>query len=265
MEFRSNLFWCIVGIIGGAVSSFLISLFFYLKGFKSKKILYSEKHSILYNGETCSIIFPTTDGRIVRRFYLALYADARYNMSVERLCRYDIEIFRFKITGKEVIHMEDFAHAVPFQIRTSDNYAPEISSLTVRMESSNRNNTLTPTFENNTMRINFDYLSKGETITIFILHQSGMAHVEGVLKNGKISGIGSSFILHFIWTILKGVLLSLGICCVLYFITSLIYYYLYYETDLLESIESIYALWEAFGYRKSVLREVFQYRRFYKL
>lgn len=246
MEFKSNLFWCVVGIIGGAVTSFLISLFFYLKGFKSKKILYSEKHSIMYDGEVCRIVFPTTDGRIVRRFYLAFYASLRYDMPFEKLCRYDIEIFQFKITGKEIIHMEDFAHAVPFQIRTSDNYAPEISSLTVRMESSNRYNTLMPTFENNTMRINFDYLSKGETIKIFILHRSGRAHVEGVLKTGKISGIGSSFIWHFIWTILKGVLISLGICFVLYSIMSLIYY----ETDLLESIESIFALWEMIGYRK---------------
>lgn len=43
----SNLFWCIVGIIGGAISSFLISLFFYLKGFKNKKILLSEVYSFI--------------------------------------------------------------------------------------------------------------------------------------------------------------------------------------------------------------------------
>lgn len=32
----SNLFWCIVGIIGGAIFSLFISLFFYLIGKKKK-------------------------------------------------------------------------------------------------------------------------------------------------------------------------------------------------------------------------------------
>ena len=40
---NSNLFWCIVGIIGGAIFSLLISLFFYFKGLNKKRLTYDIK------------------------------------------------------------------------------------------------------------------------------------------------------------------------------------------------------------------------------
>ena len=37
---NSNLFWCIIGIIGGAIVSFIISLLFYFLGIKKKRLSY---------------------------------------------------------------------------------------------------------------------------------------------------------------------------------------------------------------------------------
>ena len=37
---NSNLFWCVVGIIGGAIVSFIISLLFYFLGIKKKRLSY---------------------------------------------------------------------------------------------------------------------------------------------------------------------------------------------------------------------------------
>lgn len=43
----SNLFWCILGIIGGAIVSFIISLSFYRFGLKKKRLSYEINTSCL--------------------------------------------------------------------------------------------------------------------------------------------------------------------------------------------------------------------------
>lgn len=40
---NSNLFWCIIGIAGGAVASFFISYIFYFKGLTKKRLTYDIK------------------------------------------------------------------------------------------------------------------------------------------------------------------------------------------------------------------------------
>ena len=40
---NSNLFWCIIGIIGGIIPSALVSYFFYKKGLNRKRLAYNIK------------------------------------------------------------------------------------------------------------------------------------------------------------------------------------------------------------------------------
>ena len=221
-----NLFWCIAGIIGGAISSFSISLFFYLKGFKNKKILYSEIHTIKLSK---SSILRKTLLSGTAQIWNAYYRKKgdfdsawafRSNISSGF---YDVEYFRIKITGKEVINMNDFANSSPFGIQFSTDYSPKPSSDTVIMKSSNPHNPLRAVFEDNSMFINFDYLSKGEELWIYILHRRGSSRVNGVLKSGQLSSIGSSFILYITKLLIKIILIPSLILFILYCILNYLY------------------------------------------
>lgn len=191
----SNLFWCIVGIIGGAISSFLISLFFYLKGFKNKKILFSEVFSFI---------------PIVKEI-LFLMAYALWGVNVKTNHKYkNVTYFKIKAVGKEVIEMKNFTDSSPFRIHFNSEYETTINNAKIGIASSNSENKIGYTIKDNDILLNFDCLEKGDTIQICILSPDDVyPRLKGHLKGGQITCVGISFLLYFTLQIIKIIFLSL--------------------------------------------------------
>lgn len=193
-----NLFWCIVGIIGGAIVS---AIFYYIS--KNRKV-------ITYEIVTTTLI--ASECRKLKKLKISYK-----NIDISSLY---VSTIKIKNTGNHIIENSDFAPTAPLSIKTNGVFlvipendstsSPLLSiitddsfSITSKTEntdidmdtttilSSNSYNKVYPIpqfNENNictTAKINFDYISKKEVITSTVFH-TGSISVTGKLKDGKI-------------------------------------------------------------------------------
>lgn len=165
----SNLFWCIASIIGGAISSLIISSFFYFLGLKRIRISYKIK--------TCCII-PDKINEI--KELKVKYKD----FSINNL--YLSTIF-IKNIGNTIIEPTDFVYSDQLGFITNGNFLTN----EIKFLSSNITHQVCPTFKSernsnvyNTILLNFDCISKKEEISCLLIH-TGEISLIGTLKDGK--------------------------------------------------------------------------------
>lgn len=169
----SNLFWCLVGIVGGAFFSLLISLFFYFKGLNQKRLTYNIKTFCIISDKINQI----------------KGLDVKYNSTeIENLYSSTVTI---KNIGNSIIEKNDFAPSCPISIYTDGKFLVDESN-GMNLFPLNKANNVYPLFEvdenNGTcdkIIVTFDYLSKKEELTCVIFH-TGNISFNGVLKDGKI-------------------------------------------------------------------------------
>lgn len=173
---NSNLFWCIIGIVGGAVFSLIISLIFFLVGLKRKKLN--------YNIQTFCLVS--------KKINQIKGLEVKYNSKeIENLYSSTISI---KNVGNSVIEKQDVSPSCPFSISTNGVFLLNNVNDT-NLYSSNKTNHVFASFNidesNNETRhiiLNFEYIAKKEEWTYTVLH-TGDITFDGVLKDGKISNI----------------------------------------------------------------------------
>lgn len=169
MDWNTNLFWCIVGVIGGAI----VSTFFYLINIKRKRLL-------------CIIdTTPIVSNKISKLKGVTISYD---NKPIHDLNVTKIDI---KNIGNSIIEPSDFAPVEPLYLITSGTFFTDENSSSKIETNKNFNNAHVTYVNDRTNKIciksviNFDYIAKKETITITLFH-SGEIYLHGKLKDGKI-------------------------------------------------------------------------------
>lgn len=171
---NSNLFWCIIGIVGGAIFSLIISLIFFLVGLKRKKLNYNIQTFCLVSQKINQI----------------KGLEVKYNSKeIENLYSSTITI---KNIGNSVIEKQDVSPSCPLSLSTNGVFLSKDFNDT-NLYSSNKTNHVFASFtideSNNEARhiiLNFEYMAKKEEWTCTVLH-TGDITFNGVLKDGKIS------------------------------------------------------------------------------
>ena len=168
----SNLFWCIMGIIGGAIFSLIISMTFH---FISKK-----RKNILYKIKTVKIISSAN----LKLNNLELKYNTR---NIENLCLSTIQI---KNIGNSIIEKEDIASPIhiftggQFLINTNNEHALFLIS-TPRNESASY--TIDESTKScNVITLDFKYISKRSELNFSVYHTDNPVFLQGFLKEGKI-------------------------------------------------------------------------------
>ena len=164
-----NLFWCIMGISGGA----FVSLIFYLLGLKRK--------TLVYNLTTTTLI--SKDASQLENLKI------KYNKSkITTLYSSTIEI---QNTGNTIIEKTDFSLSNPLAITTNGEFIlnkdgkikqgkESSSNIFFVLDDNNSQNSSKRAF------ISFDYIPKKETISLFVFHTEPI-HFTGKLKDGKMT------------------------------------------------------------------------------
>lgn len=167
---NTNLFWCIIGIVGGAIFSLFISLFFYFKGLNKRRLGYYIKTFCIVSKKINQIIG----------------LEVKYNSTeINNLFSSTITI---KNIGNSIIEKQDFAPSFPISISTDDIF---LANNITNFRSSNKVTNVKPLFEIdsngtcNKITIDFDYIPKKEEI-IFSVYHTGNIELNGLLKDGEI-------------------------------------------------------------------------------
>lgn len=163
-----NLFWCITGILGGAVLSFIISHHFYVKGLK--------KRILTYNISTSEVI---------KNYYIKNLDDIIIIYNSNIIDKLFVSHIRIKNIGNTIIEKQDFIPSHQLSISTSGIFIrlPKDKELNFF----NQENDIHLNFneENNCITLDFDCLCKTSLIYLTILHTDNI-NFDGILKDGKI-------------------------------------------------------------------------------
>lgn len=167
----SSLFWCIVGIIGGGIISFLISYHFYFKGLSRKRLTYD------------ITTFPIISNKINQIEGL----EVKYNsVEIENLYSSTITI---KNIGNSVVKEQDLAPLCPISISTSGQFLNPnnwtIESHPVNKITNYRLSFLKDKNAYNNIKFDFDYIPKKAIITFSLFH-TGDIIFNGNLMEGEI-------------------------------------------------------------------------------
>lgn len=171
---NSNLFWCIIGIVGGAIFSLIISFIFYFIGLKRKRINY-------YIQTICLVSPRTNKIAELEVKYKSKYIEDLYTSTIT-----------IKNIGNSIIEKHDVSPSCPFSISTNGIFLLDNLKNT-DLYSSNKTNHSHVFFDinsaNDTCRniiFNFEYIDKEEEWTYTVLH-TGNISFNGILKEGKIT------------------------------------------------------------------------------
>ncbi len=167
----SNLFWCIAGIAGGAIISFLISYFFYFRGLTRKCLTYNIKTFCIVSDKINQI----------------KGLEVKYNFNeIENLYSSSITI---KNIGNSIVKEQDIAPLCPISISTSGQF---LNSKNEYIESQpiNKVSNYNLSFYNNgkidnCVIFDFDYIPK-KAIIKFSLFHTGDITFKGDLMEGEI-------------------------------------------------------------------------------
>lgn len=167
----TNLFWCIIGIIGGAVVSFIISYFFYFKGLTKKRLTYEIKTFCIMSDKINQI----------------KGLEVKYNSTqIDNLFSSTITI---KNIGNSIIKESDVTPLCPISLSTSGQFLNDkyeyIESHPIN-KVSNYNLLFHGMGEiQNSVNFIFDYIPKKAIITFSLFH-TGDIIFNGDLMEGEI-------------------------------------------------------------------------------
>lgn len=186
MVLLSNLFWCIIGIIG----SFLGGLLLYYLGKNRKRISYSIDTFRIRLDNNCEIIDKLKSVQcIISSKYGRYCSDMSYNPIDLKDLYFSIIII--KNIGNTIIDQNDIAPNAPISISTNGKFLLNNIDDAVNIISFNRARNIYPqlkideTNECNCILLNCDYLEKKEILGCILLH-TGDISLRGNLKGGKI-------------------------------------------------------------------------------
>lgn len=172
-----NLFWCIVGTIGGAIVGCIINLFFYIIGLTRKRIAYDIKTMSIVSNKVNQI-----NGLEVK--YYSIEIDNLYS-----------SIITIKNMGNSIIKEGDFAPSCPLSILTSGQFLnAKIEKIQLNKKTEQKQLNKNPNFNLelkgdgsifNKLQVHFDYIPKEASITFSAFH-TGEIHFIGDLMEGKI-------------------------------------------------------------------------------
>lgn len=173
MDWDSSILWGIIGLVGGAIISAIISYIFYFKGIERKKIAWKID-------TTCLI---SNDANKIKG------VDIKYNSSsIENLYCSTIQI---KNIGNTIINLEDIATNSPLSIHSKGQIMFDKQINSKLLKDYNENN-IQLNFESDksgmcsNVVINFDFLSKKQTITFSLIHTTKKVDFNGVIKGGEV-------------------------------------------------------------------------------
>lgn len=167
----SNLFWCIIGIAGGAIASLFISYVFYFKGLTRKRISYDIK------------TFSIVSNKINQIKGL----EVKYNsIEIENLYSSTITI---KNIGNSIIREQDLVPSCPISVSTSGQFLNAKMDV-IESRPTNKRTVYNLSFQGenniyNFVKFNFDYIPKKAVITYSIFH-TGNIIFNGDLMDGEI-------------------------------------------------------------------------------
>lgn len=165
----SNLFWCVAGIIGGAIFSFLISYLFYFKGLTKKCLTYEINTFCIMSDKINQI-----EGLIVK-----------YNSDeIKDLYSSTITI---KNIGNSIVKSQDFAPSCPISIFASNQFLKSqnqyIESYPVGKKT---NYNLSFSRMPYCVEFNFEYIPKKAIIKFSLFHIGRYISFKGDLMEGEI-------------------------------------------------------------------------------
>lgn len=164
MDWNSSALWGIIGLFGG----FLCSFIFYKLSDKTKRLTYSiNSQTLITNNlseiEGVSITFG--------------------NQPIDNLVTTTITL---KSVGKDTVEMKDFGRAKPLCFKTIGEFLLQDNIDSTIAKNSRPDNLMKPKLDgNNTILLEYDYLSQGDTIIFTLLH-TGEISLEGKLKTGTL-------------------------------------------------------------------------------
>lgn len=169
----SNLFWCIIGIIGGAIFSLLISLFFYYKSLNRKRLTYDIKTFCIISDKINQI----------------KGLEVKYNSNeIENLFSSTITI---RNIGNSIIEETDFASSHPLLLSTTGRFFADNSN-NIELVNYTKGNKISLDLGIdlnkkicNQIQINFDFLPQKGTFRFSIFHTEDISF-NGILKDGTI-------------------------------------------------------------------------------
>lgn len=168
---NSNLFWCIVGIMGGAIFSFIISSLFYFKGLTRKRLTYDIKTFSIVSNKVNQI----------------KGLEVKYNsIEIENLYTSTITI---KNIGNSVVKQQDLVPSCPISLSTSGQFLNSKMEV-IESRPLNKKTRYNLSFETknnicNYIKFNFDYIPKKAIITYSIFH-TGDIIFNGDLMEGDV-------------------------------------------------------------------------------
>lgn len=204
----SSLFWCITGIIGGAIISFIISYFFYFKGLTRKRLTYDIKTFSIVSNKVNQI----------------KGLEVKYNSTeIENLYASTITI---KNIGNSVVKEQDLVPLCPISLSTSGQFL-KAKMECVESKPSNKITKYDFSFQENNniynyIKFNFDYIPKKAIITYSVFH-TGNITFNGDLIDGEIVTPSENQKQKRIKNILHNIITSI-ICAIL---ASLISYFFF--------------------------------------
>lgn len=169
-----NLFWCLIGIAGGA----FVSLIFYLLGLKRKALIYNITTTTLISKDTSQLE----------------NLKIKYNKNkINTLYSSTIEIQNI---GNTIIEKNDFSPSNPLAIMTDGEFILDKDGKIKQGKESSSNIFFVlddNKSQNSSKRafIAFDYIPKKETISLFVFHTEPI-HFTGKLKDGKMASRNNS-------------------------------------------------------------------------
>lgn len=167
---NSNLFFCLVGIIGGAIFSFIISFIFYLLS-KSKKSI------------KCTI---KTSSFISNKIIDVDCFDIQYDHT--NIKKYYLSIVKIKNSGNCTIERNDFSNSHPLSISSLDFIlGANLQKRTHIIEDNNvgwsfKSPPASSNLKSHQILIDFEYIPPKGIISFCILHTKKIL-IDGYLKN----------------------------------------------------------------------------------
>lgn len=163
----SNLIWCLVGIVGGAIASYFISYFFFSKGLTKKCLTYEINTFCIISDKINQI-----EG-----------LDVKYNSSeIKNLYS---SIITIKNIGNSIIKEQDVVPLCPLTILTSGQFLKDKDQYIESYPASKVSNYNLSFYTDNCVKFIFDYIPQ-EAVIKFSLFHTGDISFKGDLMDGEI-------------------------------------------------------------------------------
>lgn len=162
-----NLFWCITGIVGGAIISFLVSYFFYFKGLTKKRLTYEINTFCIVSDKVNQI-------KGLEVTYNSNEIDNLYSSTII-----------IKNIGNSIVKQQDMAPLCPISVSTSGKFLKPKNEYIVSQPANKVSDYNLSYINDSQINFNFDYIPQKAIIKFSLFHTDDIAF-KGDLMDGEI-------------------------------------------------------------------------------